>query len=194
MHQPIRPQFVLGVVLVLAWSCAAVAQESKDASTTDTVKVTLAGGQLVMQAPAMWKQVEPAISMIEAEFAIEPEDGDEQAGRLTIMTAGGSVEANIDRWIGQFVASDGGNPADSAKIEEKDIGGAKVHLVDISGTYRDQRGPQAPATDRAGYRLLGAIIESPSAGTYFVKFYGPEKTVGANAERFQQFIASLESK
>ena len=62
---------------------------------------------------------------------------------MTIMGAGGSVEANIDRWIGQFTQPDGSDTKKAAKIEQKKIGGQEVHLVDVAGTYKDQRGPFA---------------------------------------------------
>ncbi len=45
---------------------------------------------------------------------------------------------------------------------------------------RIKRGPVAPAVERPNYRMLAAIIETGGAGNYFLKFYGPEKTVAAN--------------
>jgi hypothetical protein len=44
-------------------------------------------------------------------------------------------------------------------------------MVDFSGTYKDQPGMFAPAVDRTGYRMLGAIF--PLGGRLcFVKAYG----------------------
>ena len=43
----------------------------------------------------------------------------------------------------------------------------------------------------AGYRLLGAIVESPG-GNVFIKFTGPAKTMAANQAKFQQLVGSLE--
>jgi hypothetical protein len=53
-------------------------------------------------------------------------------------------------------------------------------------------GPTAAALVRvSGYRLLGAIIESPS-GNVFVKFAGPAKTMAANEPKFQHLLGSFE--
>ena len=53
------------------------------------------------------------------------------------------------------------------------VAGEEVHLVDLSGTFKDQRGPMAPAVERPKYRMLAAIIAAEPAGNYFIKFYGP---------------------
>jgi hypothetical protein len=158
--------------------------------------ISLADGKLQLTAPESWERKKPSSNIIEFEFAVPAAKGDENAGRVTIMGAGGSVEANIDRWVGQFTQPDGSDTKKAAKIEQKKIGGQEVHLVDISGTYKDQRGPFAggPVVERKGYRMLSAIVVTKEAGNYFVKFYGPEKTVGDNREKFDQMIDSLSVK
>nr|MCU0876115.1 hypothetical protein [Pirellulaceae bacterium] len=85
-----------------------------------------------------------------AEFAIPAVEGDENDGRCTVMGAGGTVQANIDRWVGQFTETN------RNKTEKKEIAGQTVHVVDLGGTYKDQRGPFAPAQLRENYRVLGA--------------------------------------
>lgn len=159
---------------------------------TPPVTVVVAEGTLQLLAPAGWQQVEPAINMIEAEFAIPGEAEDAPKGRATVMGAMGGVEANINRWIGQLTQPDGADSADVAKIEQSEVNGCPVHVVDISGTYMDgMGGPNAPQVERPGYRLLGAIIETPEQGDYFVKFYGPEPLVAAHVDGFKAMIAGL---
>ena len=75
-----------------------------------------------------------------------------------------------------------------------EIADQKVYVVDIRGTYLDRKGPFAPATPRENYRMLGAIIETGSLGHYFVKCYGPEKTIGENAKAFQEMLKTLQVK
>jgi hypothetical protein len=43
---------------------------------------------------------------------------------------------------------------------------------------------------KAGYRLLGAIIENP-AGNVFFKFTGPAKTITANEAKFDLLLNSV---
>jgi hypothetical protein len=158
--------------------------------------VTLADGALVFTAPAEWKSVEPANRIIEHELAVPAADGKaEGAARLTIMAAGGSVEANIARWVGLFKGTEGGADRSAAKTEKLDIAGMPATLVDLSGTYVDSpRGPFGQKVERPDYRLVGAIVETKREGVYFFKLIGPEKTVEAGAEKFREVIATLRKK
>jgi hypothetical protein len=159
---------------------------------TPPVTFVVAEGTLQLVAPPGWVQVEPAVNMIEAEFAIPGETENDVNGRTTVMGAGGSVEANIDRWIGQFSQPDGTDSADKATIEQSEIQGCPVHCVDIAGTYLDgMGGPNAPQIERPGFRMLAAIIETPDQGSYFIKFYGPEKLVAAHADGFKAMLKDL---
>ena len=150
--------------------------------------VELRLGKLRMTAPAQWKQVQPRVRIIAYEFAAPKAEGDPVDGRVTVMAAGGSIEANIARWKGQFRAP--GAAAPRVKVEKTKINGYTVHLVDLSGTYLDRRGPFAPAVPRRGYRMLGAIIQTPEAN-FFVKFYGPVATVNRHEKAFRQMIQSI---
>ncbi len=145
-------------------------------------------GKLRMTAPQQWKQVQPRVRIIAYEFAAPRAKGDPADGRVTVMAAGGSIEANIARWKRQFRGENGAAP--QAKVEKKKINGFTVHLVDLSGTYLDQRGPFAPAVPRPGYRMLGAIIQTPEAN-FFVKFYGPAATVAQHEKAFRRMIESI---
>ena len=42
--------------------------------------------------------------------------------------------------------------------------------------------------------MLGAIIPTKGAGDYFIKFYGPERTVAENEAAFLAMIKSLDQK
>ena len=148
-------------------------------------------GSFGLEAPEDWKAVEPRSSIIAYEYQIAPVKGDQQAGRMTIMAAGGSVEANIERWFGQWRQPDGKSTKERAKVTKKKVAGQTVHLVDVAGTYLDQRGPfSGKATPREKYRMLAAILETREAN-FFVKFYGPEKTMATNEEAFEKMVDSL---
>ena len=124
-----------------------------------------------------------------------PVGDDDRPGRVTISGAGGSIKANINRWIGQFDQPDGSSTEKVAKVEDKKIAGQEVHLVDITGTYKDQpAGPFSggPVVERKGYRMLAAIIVNKDLGSYFIKFYGPDRTVADNRKAFEKMIDGLE--
>ena len=135
--------------------------------------------------------MEPKNRIIEAEFEVPAVKGDETPGRLTAMGAGGDVEANIGRWVGQFVGV-GGEEA-KPQIDKTTIDGNEVHIVSLTGTYKDTPGgPFAGGKTimRENYRMLGAICIT-KAGNYFVKLYGPKTTIGESEKGFRSLVESL---
>lgn len=154
--------------------------------------VNLSNGRLGLLAPEWWVKKKPRTNIVEFEFALPAVEGDTADGRLTIMGAGGGVEANVARWIGQFKAADGGAVTNAAEPAKNEVAGQVVHWVDLAGTYADKpRGPFGPTTEREGYRMLAAIIATKEHGQYFVKCYGPAKTIASAEAAFKEFIQSL---
>jgi hypothetical protein len=155
------------------------------------LKIEMAGGRLLLTAPEAWQRKEPKFGIIQHEFAVPASAGDGQDGRVTIMGALGGVEANVERWYGQFVQPDGSSTREKAKQETFEAAGQKVHLVDLSGTYLDRPRPAAPAVERENYRMLAGIIESQKYGLQFIKFYGPRQTVSDHEEAFGRMLKQL---
>jgi hypothetical protein len=153
----------------------------------------LGGGKLQLKAPEGWVRKQPLSTIVEHEFSVPAAKDDPADGRMTVMAAGGGIEANIDRWYGQFTQPDGGSTKDRAKVKKIAVAGQDVHLVDLTGTFKDQRGPMAPVVERPKYRMLAAIIAT-KMGNYFVKFYGPQRTVADNEAGFLKMIEGLERK
>lgn len=188
---------VIGSALLGACSSAHPAAAQPAATAGDAV-FTIADGGISLEAPAGWQRVQPKSAIVETEFAIPSEgraaDGEPLApGRMTVMGAGGSVEANIDRWCGQFTQPDGGSTKDKAATKKLTIAGCDVTLVDIAGTYQDSPGgPFAggKVINRPGYRMLAAIVEGPD-GNFFLKFYGPAATVEKHADGFRRMIEGM---
>ena len=160
----------------------------------NAAEFTVADGRFSLAAPATWQRVRPRSMIVETEFSIPPVGDDSQTGRMTVMGAGGSIEANIDRWCGQFSQPDGSKTADKASTKKLRIAGCQVTLVDITGTYKDSPGgPFAGgrSIDRPDYRMLAAIVETASTGNYFLKFYGPAATVEQAADGFRSMIEGM---
>lgn len=164
----------------------AVAQEA-------SLEIALADGKLALTAPEGWVRQQPRSRIVEHEFSVPAAEGDEQDGRVTVMGAGGSIEDNIARWCDQFLQPDGADSREKALVEELNVAGQSVVLVDISGTYLDKPFPMAREfVEREGYRMLGAIIRTEKLGNYFVKFYGPAHTVTNYEDAFQQMVEQLQ--
>ncbi len=182
---PLLPS--LAAVFCLAFVASAVA-------AADERTFTIASGGYKLVAPEGWERVQPKSNMVETEFSIAPAAEGQPAGRMTVMGAGGSVQANIDRWYGQFSQPDGSSTKEKATTKSLKLTGCNVTLVDIPGTYKDMpMGPfaQGKAVERPAYRMLAAIVETPDAGNYFLKFYGPAECLSKHADGFRGMVEGL---
>jgi hypothetical protein len=175
-------------------SSAHDASGSTDATVTASNESVADAGDAVeldaitLTPPAGWQRQPPASSFVAAEFTLSPAAGDSADGRLTVSAAGGSIEANIDRWKAQFDP----DPTE-ASHEVVDVAGIKVTMVDLAGDFNDQRGPFAPATRQPSYRMFAAIIPVDEQ-LYFVKATGPQKTIAAHEGEIRQFILSVQRR
>ena len=182
-------------VMGLACLCSTAAPSHAQEAT----KIELADGKVEMIVPADWKKIEPKSRIVEYEFSApaDAKEGDEKA-RITIMPAGGSVDANIERWYGQFEQPDGKSTKDKATIEKFDVDGLTVHWVDIPGSFKDSMGggpfSGGKTVLRKDYRMLAAIIVAKDQGQYFVKMTGYKDVVAKLAEGFKKSLKELKAK
>ena len=146
-------------------------------------------GPLRWEAPSDWKAVQPSSQMRLAEYHISGADG---AGVATMTVfyfgpqGGGSIGANIDRWVGQFEQPEG----ETAERATRTVSGMKVHLVDVAGNY-DAGAAMGGGQPRSDQRMLAAIVEAP-AGNFFFKMVGPQLTVAAAHDGFETLVSSFE--
>jgi hypothetical protein len=98
---------------------------------------------------------------------------------------GGGVDANIQRWLGQFTPD-----SKDAKpmIEQAEVKGVKLTRVRAEGTFASGM-PGGPTTPLPNYALLGIILESPN-GDVFIKMTGPAEVVKTNAQTFEDLVKS----
>ncbi|NOT62831.1 MAG: hypothetical protein HOP19_21695, partial [Acidobacteria bacterium] len=142
-------------------------------------------------APKSWK-LGPERPMRSATYLIPAAAGDPEGGECAVFAnIGGGVQANVDRWIGQFKQADGSDSKAKAKTEKKTINNMPVTLIELTGTFNGggaMMNPGAPPpAEKTGYRLLGAIVEAPSGPLYF-KLTGPAKTVTAAQADFMALL------
>ncbi|QDV13013.1 hypothetical protein CA51_28990 [Rosistilla oblonga] len=156
-------------------------------------KVEAFGGAIKMETPEAWKSVQPRSRIVEKEYSISKE-GVEGSARLTMMAAGGDIKANIDRWIGQFTAADGGSAKGSAKQEKLDVAGNEVHLIELQGTFKESMGggPFAPGktVKREDYEMLGAIVVNDGR-KFFIKMTGPKAIVEDQKAAFKAMLKGI---
>ncbi len=149
-------------------------------------------GGLSVLMPKGWEEVKPSSSMRIAEYRL-PGEGEEVLLAVFYFGRGqgGSVQANIDRWIGQFRQPDGSDSRDHSKQWSEDIAGLPVTMVEVSGTYSVGAMSGGGGGPLENYRMLGAIVES-GQGPFFFKLTGPEALVGKWQDSFAQYIKDIQ--
>ncbi len=138
-------------------------------------------GSFSFDRPEGWQWVVPSSSMRKAQLAVPGKDS--PAAEVTFFHfgagQGGGVQANVDRWFGQFQEATSG--------QEREMSGkTPLTIVRARGTFQSGM-PGGPTTPLSGYALLGAILESPE-GDVFVKMTGPAATVDSAAEAFLAMV------
>ncbi len=155
---------------------------TEDDAAKDSTAVKLR--DLTLSIPGAWKQEEPKSKLRLAQFSIPATKGDKEAAELAVFNfgAGGGIEANIQRWIGQFQPK-----GRTAKITTGTAPQGKYVFVDLSGTYKKPDGPpiRQKTVDTPGTRALSVILAIENKGLYFLKLVGPQKTVGGQADIFR---------
>ena len=155
----------------------------------------LGQASLKFDAPQGWASKPPASTMRVAEFTLPRAPKDAEDAELTVYFfggQGGSVQANLDRWIGQMAQPGGGASKDVARTTTLQTrSGLQVSLVDVSGTYVAEVKPGAAERfNKPGFRLRAAVVET-ARGPYFVKLTGPAATVARWDKSFLEFVSSL---
>jgi hypothetical protein len=189
---------VLGLALALGIPTGSKALQAQDAAKPAEGTIELAGGKIQFKTPADWKTAPPKNRMITYEFTGPADAEKDKQARITVSSATGGVQANIDRWYGQFSQPDGSATKDKAKVEKFDVAGQTIHFVDIPGTFADSGGAgpfqQAPTTKRENYRMLGAVVETKDLGMHFFKATGPADSVEKLKEGMLKMLKAMEVK
>jgi len=147
-------------------------------------------GGLTWSAPKPFVSRPPKSSMRVAEYGIDGDSVSELGVFYFGADQGGSVEANMSRWVGQFSQPDG--KATIPQRKATNVGGVIVEIVEATGTFNGgmgmpgaaQAGPQVDAM------LLGAIAKGPQ-GSVFFKLVGPRATLENARDGFDGLIQSL---
>ncbi len=158
------------------------------------VFVALIASGLTFTTPDGWRSSPAGSTMRVAEFVLPRAAGDPEDALLVVYYFGGSggtVDANMQRWIGQMQQA-GGKPSSAVAMKEtRTVNGLAVTLVDVSGTYIAEMAPgSTQRNNKPHFRLRAGVVETPR-GPYFIKLTGPERTIGRWDGAFHQFVGSF---
>ncbi|MEE8587557.1 MAG: hypothetical protein V3T83_22190 [Acidobacteriota bacterium] len=147
------------------------------------------------EPPQEWIPESPSSSMRKAQYRLPAVEGDPESAELIVFYfagGGGGVQANINRWVGQFSLPGGGSARSASKTSTRESNGIPLTVLDVRGTYHRSVGaPMSGQTEPVpNFRMLAAVAET-SAGPYFFKLTGPEKTVDAWEDEFDRFLQTI---
>jgi len=168
-------------------------QQTPPTTLDKTADGKLILGPFTLAPPAGWIAKPTTSSMRAAQFALSEKPGEE--GEMVVYYFGeggaGGVDANLERWLGQFTQADGKASKDVAKIQKTKFAGQEATIVTVTGRMQTSAMPGGPApVDKTDAMLLAAIVQSP-LGPYYFKGTGARKTMEANVAKFKTMLGSL---
>jgi hypothetical protein len=141
---------------------------------------------LVADKPVTWIEHPGAGQMEATRFTVPGRDGTPAAEIVVFQGIGGTLEANIERWRGQFRANEDGTLIEP-EIDTITAGDdMEITLVEFLG---DWQGMHAPS-HTSDQQMIMAVVDSPS-GLLFIRFVGNQSTVGPNRNAFIDMMRSL---
>jgi hypothetical protein len=141
---------------------------------------------LAWTVPSTWQAAPNPNAFRLATFHVTGNDEVE----VSIARAGGSAEANIERWVHQF------GDASSPQRSDRTVHGLRVAVVEVSGTYGGgpTMMPGSPSTAHPGWTLVGAVVQPADGSSYFFKLIGPSAQVQAARASFDGLLGSLQPR
>ena len=139
-----------------------------------------------VKPPEGWIRQKPTSKMRQAQFKLPHADNDTYDGELTVISSGGDMAANLQRWKGQFR-----EVPNEPLITNREVGGIEVAIVQIDGTFLYKARPMdRNAQPRPDYRVLVAVVQAPR-GQVFFKSFGPRSTMEKWQEAFTDMVDSF---
>lgn len=158
---------------------AAPPPTSPHAAASDSIRVA----EMTFPIPQGWSARAPSNSMRLAELQVPDASGSEDLNCVAAFSlAGGDIESNIARWIGQFTN------ATPATRDRRTVSGRTVYLVEISGDYHGMgMGPSL-----SNQMMRAAIVERPGQQNLFIKMTGPRDRMAAIAEGWDALVNGMQ--
>lgn len=179
-----RPQAVPEVPMPIAKPLESESNPAAAAGVAKTEPYEASVGGFKFIVPVGWQEQPPKSEFVLGEFSLPGTGG---VARLTVSSAGGGIEANLERWRGQFSRG----PNDSEPREsEVTFDGQKGTLIELTGSYTDMFGGGKPSRD---WRMLGVAVPMGPTNV-FVKLTGPQATVTDQREAFLKFVESAKAE
>lgn len=183
------------VVLLFAGWVAAADKEGEKKEKPKRQPLAIAQ-DLRAQVPVAWKKQKPKGFGRIHQYLLPRAKDDPADGLLFIahfgQGGGGSLEANLQRWYKMVEQPDDKSSEEVAETHVIETDGVKITWIDLPGTYLDKPFPfSRKVTRRETYRLFAAQIDGGQEAPYWLRAYGPNRTMLEHREAFQAFLRSV---
>ena len=179
---------LLSCLLLLA-AGAALVGPSRAADDKPVVKLN----KLSATAPAEWKKEKPNNLLRTYQFKL-PGAKDHPEAELAVYNESlPGAAKNFPKWKNTFVPPEGKTVEDIAKTAKWELAGAKVEVLDVTGTWKYKERPQDPKSKEMlldDWRVIWVIIEEKEE-THHIRLSGPAQTVNAHAKAFEKWVKSF---
>jgi hypothetical protein len=148
---------------------------------------------MASEVPSGWVASEPSSSMRLAQFQVPAAGGGDTGDDAEMVVyyfgpgQGGSVEANVERWVSQFSRPDA-EPVEPVITELE--GELPATLVELRGSYARGVGIGPGGESLPDRMLLAAVVETPE-GNLYPQLHGPAAVVASAREAFVAFVEGL---
>lgn len=185
---PRLPALFTLLLLSLTPAMSALAAEQPP-SAQATAKLAFIG--LEAHAPTAWTMVPPATDKRLAQFKIVT-PGEGMTAEVIVYYfgkgEGGTAEANIERWQGQFVGTE--NRPVTPVVDRFQSNGMTVTTAELHGAYARGIGIGPVGVPKPDQTLLAAVVESPE-GNLIIQLHGKAPSVSTHKEAFLAFVRSI---
>ena len=138
---------------------------------------------VLYDVPGSWGTRTPTSSMRAAELVIPGEAG--EAIVAVFGGIGGTVQQNVDRWLGQFP-----EVTDGPTRGTVEAGGVTMHTISISGTFSASTMMGGTGKPEEGFTVLAAIVTDGPGGPIQIKAVGPKATIDAHMDEWDAMLRS----
>ncbi|MFN0242548.1 MAG: hypothetical protein ACKVWV_06615 [Planctomycetota bacterium] len=154
----------------------------------------LTAGGVASKVPTEWIVEQPTSAMRKAQLRLPKTGADTEDASLVVFFfggQGGTPQANLDRWAGQFEQPDGKSSSEAMQSSQRTVAGMKVHDADLAGIYVAETTPgSGQRVRKEGWRMLASIVDAPS-GAHYVKLVGPTATIAHWEPAYRRFISEM---
>ncbi len=150
-------------------------------------------GSLSAAAPDGWKSEKPSNRLRSYQFKLPGFDGLADAELAVYPESHPDPEKNFPRWQAQFLPPEGKTIEDISKRSVWELPRAKVHVLDIRGTWKYRERPQDPRSKEMildNYRVIWLIVAEKEEATH-LRLSGPAPVVDKHYAAFEAWVKSL---